>query len=198
MQAQSSVGHHPDFRAMPTRFGFSTRVPSQNSTTSGRPTPLPGTTRIFRPGDGRTHCANMTPSSVGQDGRLSTWADSQPGDLCTVMMSTLNARVPDGLLRRPDRTRPTPHKYRKRGPRSTCSTRASSLFLGPNGVRRVRQLRPLLLPPQVNPEGHVDQGRHALSPRGRPDLALLRCPGSTASGADEDEDGGAGQVRAHR
>jgi hypothetical protein len=40
------------------------------------------TPQIFRPGDGRrTHCANTTPSSDGQDGRLSAQCDSQPEDL---------------------------------------------------------------------------------------------------------------------
>jgi len=40
------------------------------------------TPQIFRPGDGRrTHCANTTPSSVGQDGSLSARCDSQPEDL---------------------------------------------------------------------------------------------------------------------
>jgi len=40
------------------------------------------TPQNFRPGDGRrTHCANTTPSSDGQDGRLSAQCDSQPEDL---------------------------------------------------------------------------------------------------------------------
>jgi uncharacterized membrane protein HdeD (DUF308 family) len=39
------------------------------------------TPQIFRPGDGRrTHCANTTPSSDVQDGRLSAQCDSQPED----------------------------------------------------------------------------------------------------------------------
>jgi hypothetical protein len=37
------------------------------------------TPQVFRPGDGRrTHPANTTPTSDGQDGRLSAQCDSQP------------------------------------------------------------------------------------------------------------------------
>jgi len=40
------------------------------------------TPQIVRPGDGRrTHCANTTPYSVGQDGPLRARCDSQPEDL---------------------------------------------------------------------------------------------------------------------
>jgi len=86
-----------NIKAIPLRCGPPTPIPTTRTSEGSvalsdrkRTTP-----QIFRPGDGRrTHCANTTPFSIGQDGRMSARCDSQPEDLLRRDDVDVHATVP--------------------------------------------------------------------------------------------------------